>query len=147
SRATSARRGYEFQILENVVCLHVIAPANIMRCMISRRVGFLTLVAGIVLCADFGAQTVRSRNAGADWPMYNRDYAGTRYSPLNQINAGNVTKLTKAWTYRLRREGKTITALSPNEVFQEVTPIVVNGVMYLPAGDRVVALEPETGKE
>ena len=29
----------------------------------------------------------------------------------------------------------------------EVTPIVVNGVMYLPAGNRVVALDPETGKE
>ena len=29
----------------------------------------------------------------------------------------------------------------------EATPIVVNGVMYLPAGDSVVALEPETGKE
>ena len=32
-------------------------------------------------------------------------------------------------------------------MFQEVTPIVVNGVMYLPSGHRVVALEPETGKE
>ena len=28
-----------------------------------------------------------------------------------------------------------------------MTPIVVNGVMYLPSGNRVVALEPETGKE
>ena len=33
------------------------------------------------------------------------------------------------------------------ELFQEVTPIVVNGVMYLPSGNRVVALAPETGKE
>ena len=32
-------------------------------------------------------------------------------------------------------------------MFQQVTPIVVNGVMYLPSGNRVVALEPETGKE
>src|SRR5204862_370506 len=31
--------------------------------------------------------------------------------------------------------------------FQEVTPIVVNGVMYMPSGNRVVALEPDTGKE
>ena len=29
----------------------------------------------------------------------------------------------------------------------EVTPIVVNGVMYLPAGNRVVALDPDTGAE
>ena len=48
---------------------------------------------------------------------------------------------------RLTREGKTIEGDSPSELYQEITPIVVNGVMYLPSGDRVVALEPETGKE
>jgi glucose dehydrogenase len=33
----------------------------------------------------------------ADWPMFNRDLAGTRYSPLTQINTANVATLTKAW--------------------------------------------------
>lgn len=93
------------------------------------------------------AQQGKVRKADADWPMYNRDLAGTRYSPLTQINAGNVARLTQAWSYRFREDGKTIVAPSANEIFQEVTPIVVNGVMYLPAGNRVVALEPETGKE
>jgi glucose dehydrogenase len=83
----------------------------------------------------------------ADWPMFNRDLAGTRYSPLTQINTTNVGTLTKAWTYLFNREGKTIAGDSPTELYQEITPIVVNGVMYLPSGDRVVALEPETGKE
>jgi glucose dehydrogenase len=83
----------------------------------------------------------------ADWPMYNRDLAGTRFSPLTQINSSNVQKLTKAWSYRLNREGKTITGQSPSELYQEITPIVVNGIMYMPAGDRVVALDPATGKE
>ena len=85
--------------------------------------------------------------ADRDWPMFNRDLAGTRYSPLTQINTANVAKLTKAWPYRFNREGKTISGQSPSELYQEITPIVVNGVMYLPSGDRVVALEPETGKE
>jgi len=79
--------------------------------------------------------------------MFNRDLAGTRYSPLTQINTANVGTLTKAWTYAFNREGKTIAGDSPSELYQEITPIVVNGVMYLPSGDRVVALEPETGKE
>ena len=87
------------------------------------------------------------KDNGADWPMFNRDLAGTRYSPLTQINTTNVAKLTKAWTYRFNREGKTIRGDSPSELYQEITPIVVDGVMYLPSGDRVVALEPETGKE
>src|SRR5438876_8808467 len=105
-----------------------------------------TLLIGILVSIGLLAQTA-TRNAAADWPMYNRDLAGTRYSPLTQINTTNVARLTQAWSYRLRPEGKVLVAPSPNEVFQEVTPIVVNGIMYLPAGDRVVALEPETGKE
>src|SRR5262245_66429554 len=46
------------------------------------------------------AQTPRS-NPGADWPMYNRDLGGTRYSPLTQITTANVSNLKMAWSYRL----------------------------------------------
>src|SRR5215469_11948340 len=91
------------------------------------------------------AQRATSIN-DSDWPMYLHDLAGTRYSPLIQINTGNVNKLEQAWLYRFNREGKTIHGLSPSELYQEITPIVVEGVMYMPAGDRVVALDPETGK-
>src|SRR6266853_6890318 len=79
--------------------------------------------------------------------MFNRDLAGTRFSPLTQINTTNVSKLIRAWAYAFEREGKPIGGDSPSELYQEITPIVVNDMMYLPAGDRVVALEPETGKE
>jgi glucose dehydrogenase len=78
-----------------------------------------------------------------DWPMYNHDLAGTRYSPLAQINTGNVAKLAQVWAYRPRAGGAGPSAAS----FNQVTPIVVNDIMYLAAGNRVVALEPETGKE
>ncbi len=79
----------------------------------------------------------------SDWPTYNRDLASSRFSPLTQINPGNVDKLTLAWSYKMRPD-----ANSPNSgTMNEVTPIVVNGVMYLPAGNRVVALDPESGKE
>lgn len=78
-----------------------------------------------------------------DWPTYNRDLASTRFSPLTQINPSNVSKLAQAWSYKLRPD-----ADSPNSgTMNEVTPIVVNGLMYLPAGNRVIALDPETGKE
>jgi glucose dehydrogenase len=86
--------------------------------------------------------TAKSQN-DADWPMYNRDLAGTRYSPLAQINTDNVAKLTQVWTYPMRPNGTGPSAAT----FNEVTPIVVNDVMYLTAGNRVLALEPETGKE
>jgi glucose dehydrogenase len=102
--------------------------------------------AGGALLSSLHAQSGKPA-ADGDWPMYNRDLAGTRYSPLKQINTSNVSKLVQAWSYRYREAGKKLVAPSPTEIFQQVTPIVVGGVMYLPAGDRVVALEPETGKE
>lgn len=103
-----------------------------------------TLLAVALLPVLFGQA---KKDTGADWPMFNRDLEGTRYSPLTQVNTANVANLTKAWSYRFNREGKQIRGDSPSELYQEITPIVVNGVMYLPSGDRVVALEPETGKE
>ena len=115
------------------------------------------IVSGIV-CALLGALvhavSAQARRADAreaseagDWPTYNRDLAGTRYSRLTQINTKNVSTLAPAWSYRLRPEpGKSVPAIdkpaSSFEIFQQVTPIVVNGVMYLPSGNRVVALEP-----
>ena len=68
--------------------------------------------------------------------------------PCNR-SVANVAKLKKAWTYQLQPATGNINpapALA-SEIFNEVTPIVVNGVMYMPSGNRVVALEPETGKE
>jgi quinoprotein glucose dehydrogenase len=69
-----------------------------------------------------------------DWPLINRDLAANRYSPLNQINTANVATLAESWTYQL---GGNSTAV----------PIVIDGVMYVPSRDRVVALDPETGTE
>ena len=103
------------------------------------RAAVLLIVASIAA----SPQKNRSQSPDADWPMFNRDSAGTRYSPLSQINTTNVTNLKVAWTYKLRpHDGKPLTGQSPSEVFQEVTPIVVNGVMYLPSANRVVALQP-----
>jgi glucose dehydrogenase len=103
-----------------------------------------------ILAAAFLAPALlpQQRDPAADWPMYLRDLKGTRYSPLKQINTQNVSRLKQVWHYRFNREGRPpISGESPSELYQEVTPIVVNDVMYMPAGDRVVALEPETGKE
>jgi quinoprotein glucose dehydrogenase len=88
------------------------------------------------------------RSPAADWPMYHRDLAGTRYSPLDQITRENVDGLELVWTYAFNRAGRPrISGPSAFELYQEITPIVVNDVLYMPSGDRVVALRPETGEE
>ncbi|MEP6962661.1 MAG: PQQ-binding-like beta-propeller repeat protein, partial [Acidobacteriota bacterium] len=88
------------------------------------------------------------RDPAGDWPMYAHDLKGSKFSALKQITPQNVGRLKQVWMYRFNRDGKpNISGPSGSELYQEVTPIVVNGIMYTPAGDRVVALEPETGKE
>ena len=81
-----------------------------------------------------------------DWPLYRADPAGTGYSPLAQVDTENVAGLAQAWTYPLRAaaEDDEAAARGPRS---QATPIVVEGVMYLPAADRVVALDPATGEE
>lgn len=106
----------------------------------------LLLLATLFLTTNLIPQA--RRDPAADWPMYAHDLRGTKFSSLKQITPQNVGQLKQAWSYRFNREGKpTISGESASELYQEVTPIVVNGIMYMPAGDRVVALEPETGKE
>jgi glucose dehydrogenase len=72
-----------------------------------------------------------------NWLSYGRDYSNQRFSPLTQINKGNVKSLAPAWTFN---SGVSTT-------FQ-TSPIVVDGVMYLSLPfNHVVALDAKTGKE
>ena len=110
------------------------------------RLGWAIVWAAAAALPAVHAQGANAQNAGTskgDWPMYNRDLAGTRYSPLAQITTGNVARLTRAWSYLLGRD-QTAGTISGGSEF---TPIVLSGMMYVAASDRVVALEPETGKE
>jgi quinoprotein glucose dehydrogenase len=78
--------------------------------------------------------------------VYGGDDAGTRYSSLADINRGTVTALRVAWTYR---SGETEPRFATEEETSlEVTPLVLDGTMYLstPLG-RVIALDPATGGE
>ena len=75
-----------------------------------------------------------------DWPRYARDLGGTRYSPLDQINTGNVDQLDEAWSFTLRPEGGA-------GLLGGTVPLVIDGTMYLPLGNAVVALEAHTGRE
>ena len=94
--------------------------------------------------------SVRSTNAGlaahstknGEWPQYTGDLAGTRYSPLDQINAENFNKLEVAWRFKTDNLG------TRPEYKLEGTPLMVNGMIYATAGTRrsVVALKADTGE-
>src|SRR3984957_16080251 len=97
-----------------------------------------------LVCFAAGGKAEEVKAAKGDWPSYNHDPASTRYSPLTQINAKNAATLKSAWTFSLKGE-----AAAPRfgGGGSEATPLVINGMMYLTASARVVALEGATGKE
>ena len=71
-----------------------------------------------------------------NWLTYSGNFAGHRYSPLQQINDQNASKLTPAWVYQSNSLQKF-----------ETTPLVVDGVMYISeAPSHVTALDTRTGR-
>ncbi|PQA89558.1 PQQ-binding-like beta-propeller repeat protein [Hyphococcus luteus] len=87
-------------------------------------------------CANSGGPSLET----GDWPRYAGNLEGTRYSPLDEINTENVSRLTEAWSFRVKPEGGGMLVSS-------ATPIVIDNVLYLPIGDAVVALEADVGAE
>jgi quinoprotein glucose dehydrogenase len=81
-----------------------------------------------------------------DWPLYRGDLAGRGYTPLSEITVDNVADLVPAWRYDLAASAAAPGG-RPRAPNSQATPIVVGGVMYLPAADRVVALDPASGEE
>src|SRR5262245_33598982 len=83
--------------------------------------------------------------SSGEWQSYGNDAGGTRYSPLAQIDRGNVGRLRVAWTYRTGETG----GVSPwGFIAFETTPLMVDGTLVLSTPyNRVIALDPETGTE
>jgi glucose dehydrogenase len=99
------------------------------------------IVALLSLSLAAWAQQPSTKNG--EWPYYTGDLKGTKYSPLDQINAANFNKLEVAWHFKTDNFG-------PRPEFKlEGTPLVVKGVLYTTAGTRrsVVALDAKTGEQ
>jgi len=80
--------------------------------------------------------------ARVDWPYYRGNLASQHYSPLDQINASNVSKLEVAWRFATANYGP------KPEARNETTPLMINGVLYTTVGTtrNVVAVDPKGGE-
>jgi len=78
----------------------------------------------------------RAVTSQADWPSYNGQTNGSRYSPLAQITAGNVARTVPKWIFSLQGTSHL-----------QVTPVVVNGVMYVTSANECYALDAGAGRE
>ena len=114
----------------------------------------LTILAALVCVATLARAQGRSAPKGSagqerveEWRYWGASPEGVRYSPLAQIDRGNVTRLQPVWTYdtgeiALGRGKGDFKANFPT------TPLVVAGVLYLSTpSSRVIALDPESGRE
>ena len=108
-------------------------------------VGLTAIVSGQIYLGTppaAGSWPAQPSTKSGEWPTYNGDIRGTRYSPLDQINGSNFNKLEIAWRFKTDNFG-------PRPEFKlEGTPIMVKGVLYTTAGVRrsVVALDAKTGE-
>ena len=80
--------------------------------------------------------TFRPVTSQADWPSYNGGTTGSRYSALAQISRSNVARLAPQWVFSL---GNT----SP----LQVTPVVIDGVMYVTTANQCYALDAGSGRQ
>src|SRR5215210_6463144 len=101
-------------------------------------IGPLALIALWTILPGTGqAQSPSYGTQNGEWQTYSGDLKSTRYSPLDQVNAGNFNKLKVAWRFKTD-------ALGPRPEFNlQTTPLMVKGVVYSTAGTRraVVALD------
>ena len=113
-----------------------------------RRFIALAVIALVVWVPHLSGQSTSSSTVvpstrTGEWPTYSGDIKGSRYSPLDQINASNFNKLEIAW--HLKTDN-----LGPRPEYKlEGTPLMVKGVIYLTGGTRrtVVALDAKTGEQ
>jgi alcohol dehydrogenase (cytochrome c) len=113
------------------------APALRMTCLGS----VLLVLLALCLASGSRAQVTPERLQDSakepqNWLMYSGDYAGRRFSSLDQINTANVHSLVAKWAYQTQASGKF-----------ETTPLVVDGVLYGTGQDnRAYALDARSGR-
>jgi alcohol dehydrogenase (cytochrome c) len=82
------------------------------------------------------ANGYRRVTSQTDWPTYNGDIGGNRYSPLRQIDTSNVARLAPAWMFTVANGGHL-----------QVTPVVVGGMMFVTVANECYALDAGTGRQ
>src|SRR6185503_125831 len=88
-----------------------------------KRWGWVALLGTVMVAATASlAPAQRKAVTSVDWPLHNLDLAGSRFSPMEQINASNVKSLVPRWLF----QHGVIDGVS-----NQTTPVIVDGVMYV----------------
>lgn len=78
----------------------------------------------------------RQVTSQVDWPSYDGDLSGNRFSPIKQIDRTNAARIVPKWIYSL-----------PDTPSLETTPLVFEGIMYVTSANECYALDAGSGRE
>src|SRR5262245_50858308 len=78
-----------------------------------------------------------ARPKPGSWPTYNGNVSGNRFSPLDQINTSTVERLAPKWMFTVQNTPRAL----------QVTPVVIDGVMYVTSVNEAFALDARGGRE
>lgn len=92
-------------------------------------------VAALNVSTDIRTGDLSAQPSASDWASYNGDYSGRRYNRLSQINPATLPQLRAEWVFHARNTSRL-----------EVTPVVVNGMMFVTAANDAFALDAATGR-
>ena len=109
--------------------------------MANRESNWFFVIAPLLLMQASVAEAQQGAKKG-EWRYYGGDSGTTKYSALDQINAGNVKDLKIVWEWKAQNFGRR------PDFNWEVTPLMVGGVLYFTAGTRrdAVAVDAATGE-
>jgi alcohol dehydrogenase (cytochrome c) len=121
----TVRRGWQIAGVTVALCVCSILPLGADQ---KSDISLSTLI-------DVQPADMRMQPSGSNWLSYNGDYTGRRYSGLRQIDRSNAEQLRAQWVFHV-----------PQADDMEVTPVVVNGVMFVTAQNDAYALDARTGR-
>ncbi len=102
-----------------------------------RRLFFLLLMGSIGAQAQTLDPLSLIHPSTSEWPTYNGDYSGKRFSTLQQIDSSNVGLLSMAWAFQTNVSGSGLKS----------TPLLVDGILYFSEPDDVWAIDARTARQ
>ena len=92
-------------------------------------------IASVSTAIDVQPTRLLTKPIAENWLSYNGDYTGRRYSILHEVSISNVAQLRAQWVFH-----------APNSSSLEVTPVVVDGIMFVTAANDAYALDAQSGR-
>jgi alcohol dehydrogenase (cytochrome c) len=118
-----------------VVCVAILFAAGLLISRATRGQQTIGQKSSVSAEINVNAAELATLPVGKNWLSYNGDYSGQRFSSLDQINGKNVASLRAQWAFH-----------APNSDSLEVTPVVVNGMMFVTSANDAWALDAQTGR-